>query len=151
MRRAPILLLATLCCATLPLAACKLVDQRTFDRTADRPPVIPKPAVVQAAASGPNALVTFPAAAPQSDWADVLHTAADLARSRKANVLFRVETVVPAHGDPQAQAAALGEALPAAREAADIIVNDGVDRSQIELAAVTDDGVRQPEIRIFVR
>lgn len=150
MRHAPIAL-AILSLAALPVAGCKLVDQRTFDRTADRPPVIARPPTVQTAASGPNALVSFPAAAPRSDWADVLHTAADLARTRKSNVLFRVETVVPASGNPQTQARALGDALGAAREAADVIVGDGVDRSQVELAAVTDARVRQPEIRIFVR
>ena len=151
MRHAPILVLATLSLAALPVAGCKLVDQRTFDRTADKPPVIHTPRAVHVAAIGPNALVTFPAASPVSDWADVLHTAADLARTRKPNVLFRVETVVPARGDPQTQADALGQALGAARAAADIIVGDGVDRSQVELAAVTDPAVKQPEIRIFVR
>ncbi len=150
MRRAPILLLTSLSLALLPVAGCKLVDQRTFDRTADKPPVPKKPPPVRIAA-GPNALVSFPASSPQSDWADVLHTAADLARSRKANVLFRVETVVPPSGDPQAQAEALGRALGTAREAADVIVGDGIDRSQVELAAITDAGVRQAEIRIFVR
>lgn len=149
MRHAPLLVLA-LSLADLPLAGCKLVDQQTFDRTAGKPPVVRAAKPVRVAA-GPNALVTFPAAAPRSDWADVLHTAADLARSRKASVLFRVETVVPARGDPQAQADALGQALGAAREAADVIVSDGIDRSQVELAAVTDPGVKQPEIRIFVR
>ena len=147
MRHAPILLVATF---PLVVAGCKLVDQRTFDRTADKPPVVHAPPPPRVAV-GPNALVTFPASAPQSDWAGVLHTAADLARSRKASVLFRVETVVPARGDPQAQAEALGQALGAAREAADVIVSDGIDRSQVELAAVTDAGVRQAEIRIFVR
>ena len=47
--------------------------------------------------------------------------------------------------------AAIAGALGVAREAADIIVGEGFDRSEVELGATTDARVAHPEIRIFVR
>ena len=149
MRRAAILLF--LAFLAVSLTGCKLVDQRTFDRTADRPPRPHAPPVALAQATGPEALVSFPASAPASDWADILRTAAGLARSRKADVVFRVEAAVPPNGTPATQEAALAGALGVARQAAEIIVGEGFDRSEVELGAAADASVTRPVIRIFVR
>ena len=148
MRHAPTLL--ALGCLAFAVGGCKLVDQRTFDRTADRPPVPVAPPAPHVA-GGPDALVSFPVSAPIDEWAGVLRTAVELARSRKPDVLFQVRTLVPPSGDPDAEASALAASLPAARAAADVIVDDGVPRAQVELSAGTAPGLHAPAIRIFVR
>lgn len=146
MRRASILLL----CAAAAIGGCKLVDQRTFDRTADKPPV-PRAPPAAAVPAGPTPLVTIRFPADPSDWQGVVRTAVGLARSRKPNVLFRVESLAAPGADPAATAAALSRAAGDARAVADTIVAAGADRGEVELTATTDPGLRGEEIRIFVR
>lgn len=131
------------------LGGCKLVDQRDFDRTADKPPFVKPPAPVPGAGPVPLVAIGFPSS--PADWSGQLKIAVDLARSRKPNVLFRVESAVPQAGDPQQAASALLRAAADARAVADQIVADGVDRGQVELTAVTDPKLSREEIRIFVR
>jgi hypothetical protein len=115
-------------CLILPLclAACALVDQRTFDATAGRKPV---PAVV----AGPPlpvvpALMTIRYSVANPDYHDVLEKAVRRALARKPDVLFTVSTLIPAIGgvDSEASAAASG------REVAQAIVAAGAQPGQVE-------------------
>jgi hypothetical protein len=144
MKRARPLLL----CVLAALGACTPVGQRTFVANADKPPK-PKPARTTAPPPTP-ALVTirFPT---DEDWHGALSAAVGLARSRKPDVLFTVQMLVPPHGSPADQAASLARAAPDARSVADAIVADGADRSQVELAAATDPAVDGEVVRIYVR
>jgi hypothetical protein len=133
----------------LVLGGCDPVGQRTFVANADKPP---RPPVLPASLTRPQStalvVIAFPAA---QDWHDTLGVAVGLARARKPNVLFTVESAVARAGSPAAQADALARAASDANDVARAIVADGVDRSQVELTAVTDPGAAQEEIRIYVR
>lgn len=130
-------------------AGCTLITQRTFTRSpngtfafrADNGP--PIPAI--------PALITIRYTVPDPDYEDALRVAVDAARQRKPDVLFRVQTVVPAHGGPDDQVEAARVASTAGRQVADAIAADGVDIGQIELAASADPAVRQQEVRVFVQ
>ena len=135
----------TLLCATL-LAGCTLVDQRTFDRNAGKPPVVPPP-------PGPVAappLVTIDFGKPNPDYAGILHQAVQQALARKPTVQFDVVTVVPATGTPAEQVAAATGLTGSARDIARAINADGVDDERIHLAARADAGVGTRQVQVFV-
>lgn len=133
----------------LAAAGCTLITQRNFARSpngvfalrADNGP--PVPAI--------PALITIRYTVPDPDYEDALRVAVDAARQRKPDVLFRVQTVVPAHGSPDDQVQAARVASTAGRQVAEAIAADGVDIGQIELAASADPSVRLQEVRIFVQ
>jgi hypothetical protein len=137
-----------LCCVLL--AGCKLVDQRTFDRNAGRPPVPPPPP----AASGPEPippLYVVHAGLPPEDWKPDLRDAARDALARKPNVLFTVESVAPPSPSPAAQAASLqATTAELGRPVAEALAGDGAPRAQIEMTAAIDPRASAPEVRIYV-
>ena len=135
--------------ASAPMAGCKLVDQRTFVAHADAPPVVTIPPGRPVAAVPPLLAIRFPAGSDQ--WAGPLRVAVGLATSRKPDVLFTVESVVPARGTPSEQAAHLARATADAQTVAAAIVADGVDPLQVQLTAATGEGVPTEEIRVYVR
>ncbi len=133
------------------LGGCKLVDQRTFDARADRKPVphVPPPSPGRPPPP-PLALVRF-GTGPE-DWQPALSAIVRQALARKPLALFRVETVVPAKGTPQAQALVLADsARHRGRMVADTIVAAGASSSQVEMTASSDAAVTQPEVRVTVR
>ena len=133
------------------LGGCKLVDQRSFDARADRKPVphVPPPPPGRPLAP-PLALVRF--GAGPGDWQPGLSAIVRQALARKPLALFRVETVVPAHGTPQAQAVRLADAAGQdGRMVADTIVAAGASSAQVEMTASSDAAVTQPEVRVTVR
>ena len=145
---------AAACCALLALAAvpgCKLVDQRTFDaRAATRPvPHLP-PARPGAPPEAPLAAVRF--GAPPESWQPGLADIVRMALARKPEALFRVQTVVPAQGTPQAQVGRLADAgRTGGRLVAETIVSAGASSSQVEMTAMSDASVTQPEVRVYVK
>jgi hypothetical protein len=145
------LVLVPVLLAALALTGCKLVDQRTFDPSAGRPP--PPPVLPQRPAPLPvPPLATVVAGSPADDWKPALVEIARAALARKPNVLFRVISRVPAAGDPDAQARALqGVATGTGQAVADALVSAGVPAGQIELTGRSDPGVRQPDVQVFVR
>lgn len=135
--------------AVLLAGGCKLVTQHSFVAkpggefkmlTDNGPPVPPVPA-----------LITIRYNVPDPDYSDALKVAVDAARQRKPDVLFRVQTVVPAIGSPDEQVQSAREASSAGRQVADAIAADGVDIGQIELAASAEPGVKLQEVRVFVQ
>ncbi len=149
MRLTPVRFRLLVLLASVPMAGCKLVDQRTFVAHADAPPVVHVPAGKPVAATPPLLAIRFPAASDQ--WAGPLKVAVALATSRKPDVLFTVESVVPARGAPSEQAARLSRATSDAEAVADAIVGYGVDPLQVQLTAATGAGVPDEEIRVYVR
>ncbi len=144
---------ALLVLAALAVASggCKLVDQRTFDARADRKPVphLP-PARPGRPPPPPLALVRFNAG--PEDWQPALSAIVRQALARKPLALFRVETVVPARGTPQAQAVLLADAARRrGRMVADTVVAAGASTAQVEMTASSDAAVSQPEVRVTVR
>ncbi len=142
------------CCALMALAAvpgCKLVDQRTFDaRAATRPvPHLP-PAAPGALPEAPLAAVRF--GTPPDSWQPGLADIVRMALARKPEALFRVQTVVPAQGTPQVQAGRLADAgHTGGRLVAETIVSAGASSSQVEMTAMSDASVTQPEVRVYVK
>ena len=135
--------------APLALLGCRLVDQRTFDAAAGRPPVPPKPPVVAAVAPVPP-LLTIRYDVPSPDYANALRVVVREALARKPDVLFEVVTLVPATGTPAQQVAAAEAANPSGRDVAQAILGDGADVGQLELAARADPAVTVREVRVYV-
>ncbi len=132
------------------VGGCKLVDQRTFVAGADRPPVVVPPRA--RATPGPVPLVAIRFPSPPDDWTGPLRVAVDLARARKPDVLFTVDSATGAAGGPAASAARLRSASHDAGAIADAIVADGVDRLQVVLTASTEPALGAGSVvRVFVR
>lgn len=134
-------------------AGCKLIDQRTFDAHANTKPVphvAPGPVVAAVLPTPPLASVRF--GAPPDSWQPGVADIVRLALARKPDALFRVQTVVPARGTPQAQAAALADAgRTGGRLVAETIVSAGASSAQVEMTAMSDASVTQPEVRVYVK
>ncbi|MBE7210598.1 MAG: hypothetical protein INR65_06225 [Gluconacetobacter diazotrophicus] len=143
------LLLAALAVPAL-LGGCKLVDQRTFDPAAGRPPV-PRypPAPPPKPAPAPLALVRFNNG---DDWRPAVTAIVRAALERKPDAVFRVLTVVPGGGTPEQQATLLaGAARTQGAAVADTVRAAGAEARQIELAGTADPGIRDVEVRLTAR
>jgi hypothetical protein len=140
-----------ICCLLLP--GCKLVDQRTFDRSAGRAPVphVPPSKVARGPGPVPPLFVVHSGLADE-DWQPDLRQAVGAALARKRNALFTIEGVAPVAASPAAQAAALGDTTASnSRPVADAIIADGAQAAQVEMTAISDPAVHTPEVRVFVR
>ena len=133
--------------AVVALGGCTLIDQRTFDANAGKPPVIPPP-------PGPPAqipLLVIDLGQPHPDYDQALRQAVEDAVSRKPSVRFEVATVVPGTGTPEEQVAAATAVTPEARDVARAINADGVDDDRITLSARSEVGVPSRRVEVFVR
>ncbi len=100
----------------------------------------------------PPALATVRFGTPPERWRPGLEAIVRRALARKPEALFRIQTLVPAEGTPQAQAAALAAIGQAGgQQVADAVVEAGASSAQIELTAASDPAVRRPEIRVYVK
>jgi hypothetical protein len=146
----PILLAATLM-GTLCLASCNLVDQRTFDPHAGRPPRPHYPPARPAPPPIPP-LVNIRQGTASDQWQPALKRAVTLAMARKPNVLFLVTVIVPAGPTPAQESAALGHAVAADGQAvAAAIVADGASPAQVEITAMSDSTMTSGAVRVYVR
>lgn len=140
--RTTVLLLA----AATVLAGCTLVDQRTFNPDAGRPPAIATP-------PGPPPvvpLVTIDFDKAAVEYRQPLTQAVQQALARKQSAEFDVVTVVPATGTPDQQVAAATAITPDARSVARAINASGVDDSHIHLSARAEPGVSSRQVQVFV-
>jgi hypothetical protein len=129
------------------LGGCTLVDQRTFNAEAGKPPVVPPP-------PGPPAqkpLITIDFSGVRPDYAEALRQAVEQAVSRKPSVAFEVATVVPNKGTPAEQVAAATGLTPDARDVARAINADGVNDDKIKLTARAVAGVDSRQVQVFVQ
>ena len=130
------------------LAACHLVDQRDFNKNAQRKPVPPPGKAMKF--TGPAPLITIDYTTPEPNYAAELTVAVKHALALKPNVLFTVQAMVPLAATPDEQAAALQTAAAAGREIGDAIVANGADQGQIELTVRGDPSLHVQEVRVFV-
>lgn len=145
------LLMGGLLLAMPLLSGCKLLDQRTFNPNAGKPPH----PVVPLAPPGPPPRAPFLAVSegtPESEFGPIVERAAKAALARKPNVLFVVQAFAPPQPTPDAQAQALTDvtshlgALIAAH-----IEKAGAQTIQIEMHAITDPSATKPFVRVDVR
>jgi hypothetical protein len=137
----------TVCFLAGTLAACHLIDQRDFDPHAGEKP---KPPAAKPLPPGPGALLTIKYGAGEPAYATSLQQAVQRALTLKPNVLFTVQTVVPAADSPEAQEQALRDASATGREIAEAIIADGADAGQVEQTVRAEGGVHAKEVRVFV-
>lgn len=123
------------------LSGCTLVDQRTFNPDAGRPPVHPKPPAPPAPLAppepGPPPLLSIRLPAP-ADLRATLARSVAAARARKRDVAFDVVEITPG-------TSAGAEAV----EIANLIVAQGVPVARVRLSARPIPNVAS-EIRVFV-
>lgn len=135
-------MLAWLGLAGAGLSGCTLVDQRTFNPEAGRPPTrpTPPPAPLPSAPPepGPPPLLSVRLPAP-SDLRSTVAKAVAAAQARKRDVVFDVVEITPG-------TAAGSEAA----EIAQMIVAQGVPASRVRLSARPIAAVAR-EVRVFVR
>lgn len=135
------------------LAGCKLVDQRTFDPQAGRPPVVARPAPPapqpDRAMDGLVPLVTIQLGQDAGyDQAVEQATTAVLARKRDAQ--FTILTAVPPAA-PDAQASTVALYAPEAGRVAGLIERRGVPAGRVHLEARPEPNLGMPELRLYVR
>lgn len=121
------------------LGGCKLVDQRTFDPNAGRPPVPHVPHH-----PGPKPIAPFlvvRAGTPEAEWRPVVTHAAQVALARKPGVLFVLTGLAPDHATPADQVRALGAVASGdERAVADAIIAAGAPPLQVQMQVRTDPG-----------
>ncbi|MCQ8241643.1 hypothetical protein [Rhizosaccharibacter radicis] len=143
-----------LACSLVLVGGCKLVDQRTFNPSANRPPpppVLPAGPPGRAPAPVPP-LAAIPEGAPPESWKAALSGVARAALDRKPNVLFRVISRVPTRGGPDAQATALASAgKGTAQQVADVLTAAGAAPAQVELSGESVPGLTGPDVQVFVK
>ncbi len=133
-------------------SGCKLVDQRTFDAGVDRKPIPRSSAPLARPVPLPPALAIVRFGTAPEQWRPGLQAIVREALARKPEALFRIQTLVPAAGTPQDQAAALAAAGGAGgQQVADAVVGAGASSAQIELVAASDPAVHRPEVRVYVK
>ncbi|MFT8777274.1 MAG: hypothetical protein ABF893_11545 [Gluconacetobacter liquefaciens] len=133
------------------LAGCTLVDQRTFDPRASRPPVPHYPPAPPAPRPVPP-LVDIRAGTPEGEWRPALQGAVTRALARKPNVLFTVRVMVPAGPTPEQEALAMRQAVATYGQAvAAAIVAAGARPEQVEMAAMSDSSMTTGAVRVYVR
>jgi hypothetical protein len=137
----------------LLLAGCKLVDQRTFDPQAGRPPVVARPAL-----PAPQPDRTLDSLAPlvtlrlgqDTNYDQAIEQATAAALARKRDAQFTVLTAVPP-GAPDAQANAVAQYAPEAARVAGLVERRGVPASRVHLEARPEPNLAAPELRLYVR
>jgi hypothetical protein len=134
----------------LPLfaAACYLVDQRSFDRNAGRPPAKPRVAVH---VTPDPALVTIRYTTPDPIYRPALDPAVRKALALKQDALFTVTTRIPPAATIAAQAQSATDAAASGRQVAQAIVDAGAAPGQVEQLLRVDSAVSQKEISVAVR
>jgi len=144
---------ASLLCAAgfLMAGGCALVDQRTFDASAGRPPVPHYPP----AKPGPPPVAPFlqiMAGTPETDWRPVVARSVRVALSRKPDVLFIVTAISPVQGSPERQVKALGDLAEGdGRVVADAIIAAGAAPLQVQMMAEANPGDGAARVRVDAR
>lgn len=146
-----LLLAGSILLVTPLLAGCQLIDQRTFNPQAGKPPRPYIPPAPPAPKPKPPFL-QIEGGTPEAEYGPAVDKAVKAALARKENVLFIVQLLVPLQNDPAAQAKAMTEATQSdLQPVAHRINTAGAQPIQIEMHAVADGSVTHPVIRVDVR
>ncbi|WP_254454688.1 hypothetical protein [Acetobacter estunensis] len=133
------------------LAGCKLLDQRTFDPNASRPPKVYIPPPPPGPPPIPP-LIEVMAGTPRSQWESAVQTVTRKALDRKPNILFLVRVLAPPGTSEDATRDALQRVLAEeGQPIADTIVGAGADPAQVEMSAMPDSSVASPRVQVYVR
>jgi hypothetical protein len=131
----------------LAVAGCKLIDQRTFEDTAQAPA-----AADLARANLPKLpLMTISFVLPDADWRPAVRDAVEAAQARKFDVAFRVVTPIPASASQDEQDKVLKRGSADAALVAQEIHRDGIPQEHITIEARSDAGTPPREVRIYVQ
>ena len=145
MRGAPI-------AALILLTGCKLVDQRTFNPDAGRPPTLPKAPVTlpqpDRTLGGLPPLVTI-RFGQDTAYDPAVIQATRAALHQKPDARFTILTAVPP-GAADAQAAAAATVGPVAAHVAQLIERQGVPASRVVLEARPEAKLSAIELRVYV-
>ncbi|GBR53505.1 hypothetical protein AA106555_1322 [Neokomagataea thailandica NBRC 106555] len=137
--------------ATTQLGGCKLIDQRTFDSHAGRPPS-PPPPPAQAVQAPKAPFLSIADGTAESEYGPVVDHAARVALQHKSNVLFIVRALTPPQptvAEQQALLAKLSKGL--LNSVSQKIIAAGAKPLQLELHAETDVSVHTPVVRVELR
>jgi hypothetical protein len=130
----------------LGLTSCAVVDQTTFGGK----PQAPAPDELAAAlAPGASAPLLAIRVGDGTDYTGALLNAVAVAEARDGSVRFRLESVVPAIGDLNAQQRALDNGAAQAREVMDVMATAGISPERITLGARAEPSLTRPELRLY--
>lgn len=138
-------------CLLTGTAGCKLVDQKTFNPSAG---VEPKPYIPPPPPGPPPVppLIELVSGTPQADWKGPVDQIAQQALTRKKEVLFVVNCLVPAQASQDAEQSALLELVQHdGRAVMQELIDAGVPEPQVEMSAMPDSSVTKPTVRVYVR
>ncbi|EHH67480.1 hypothetical protein [Gluconobacter morbifer] len=133
------------------LSGCKLVDQRTFNPNAGRPPQPVVPPAPPAPPAKPPFL-QIRSGTPESEYGPIVDRAVRAALAHKANVLFIVQGLAPMQASPDEQARVLTDLTK--KQLAPLgarIARAGAQPIQIEMHAATDPSLKDAVMRVDVR
>lgn len=135
----------------LALAGCDLVDQRTFNPRASRPPKV----IIPPAPPGPPPvppLIEVVGGTPAREWEKPLRAVVKQALERKPNILFQVRALAPPGPDAETDRQTLAHLVGTDGQAvAGAIMSAGAAPEQVEMSAMPDSGVGSPRIRVYVK
>lgn len=133
------------------LAGCDLLDQRTFNSRASRPPKVYIPPPPPGPPPIPP-LIEVLAGTPPVQWTKPLQAVVRQALLRKPNILFQVRALAPPGPDADTDRQNLSRLVGIDGQAvASAIIAAGAAPEQVEMTAMPDSTVAGPRIRVYVR
>ncbi|MBS0561008.1 MAG: hypothetical protein JSR21_13230 [Proteobacteria bacterium] len=137
--------------ALTALCACALWDQNTFQPVPPAPPRAPEVRPPGPPVDTRTPLLTIGFATENPDYRDQLAFAVGQAKARRPGVQFDVVSVVPAQGDPAAQALAAKRGSDAAVQVMRAMMALGVPDTTLHLGARAEPGLAEPQVRVYIR
>jgi len=131
----------------LALAGCRLVDQRTFERT----PPTPDAATMARAGVPSLPVATIRLADPNAEWRSGLDAVVHAVLARKPDVRFQVMAPIPTSASWAIQQGFLSVGQSDTQMVARALVADGVPPERITLGVVGDPGRPTREVRLYAR
>ncbi len=132
--------------ALLGLGGCKLIDQRTFERT----PQAPSPAALNTPALPPLPLARLQPANPDSDWRARVDGIVQQVLARNPDAQFDLLTPIPTSASRKIQDGYQRAGTEDAQAVATAMQEDRVDAAHITIGFQGDPGTPTREVRVFV-
>ena len=132
-------------CLVPVLGGCRMIDQRTFERT----PQAPAAATLNRPVLPPLPLLVLRMTDPQADWRTPLDDAVSAAVFRKPDVRFEVLTPVPVNAKKAVQDGFLRNGAADAQMVAYALQSDRISADHITLGVQGDPGTPTREVRLY--
>jgi hypothetical protein len=133
--------------ASAGLAACRMIDQRTFEHA----PAAPSGQAQGGAPLPALPLVTIDFSYGGGDWQTSVDEAVRMAQARKPEVAFDVVGPIPVTAGRDKQDKVRDDELPLLRQVADRLQTDGIPPARITLGLRGDRGAPPLGVLIYVR